>query len=96
MSKQRNKKKISPAELISRLKSSKTLECSPVAYVVDLLDAYFQGKLTAEKLCAEHHFETKRAQFVFFHMSERDIEDNKRVFKKEFAFADSLTSILEQ
>ncbi|MBE5782264.1 MAG: hypothetical protein E7329_02990 [Clostridiales bacterium] len=97
MSKQMNKmKKLSSAELITRLRSSKTLECSPIAYVVDLLDAYFQGKFTAQKLCAEYHFETKKAQFVFFHMSKRDIEDNKRVFKKEFTFGDGLTAVLEQ
>ena len=96
MSKQINKmKKLSPAELIIMLRSSKSLECSPIAYVVDLLDAYFQGQFTAQKLCAEYHFETKKAQFVFFHMSKRDIEDNKRVFKNEFAFGDSLTSVLE-
>lgn len=96
MSKQMNKmKKLSPAELIIMLRSSKSLECSPIAYVVDLLDAYFQGQFTAQKLCAEYHFETKKAQFVFFHMSKRDIEDDKRVFKNEFAFGDSLTSVLE-
>ena len=83
-------------KMLNELRVSEPLMCSPVAYVVDLLDAYFQGKLTAQKLCEEYHFETKKAQFVFSHMPGRDIADNKRVFKKEFAFADSLTAILVQ
>lgn len=88
------KKKRSPAELISGLRGSKALECSPVAYVVDLLESYFQGNCTAQELCAEYNFATKRAQFVFSHMFKQDIEDNRRVFRKEFLFADGLTEIL--
>lgn len=95
MSKQMNKmKKLSPAELITMLRSSKALEYSLVAYVVDLLDSYVQGKITAQELCEQYSLETRKAQFMFSHMSGRDIEDNKRVFKKEFTFGNSLTSVL--
>jgi len=90
-----NKEKQRFLDFLFRVKNTKNFSCSNVAYAADLLEAYCHEKITYQELRARYDRETIEAQYVFSHMSERDIQNSQRIFEKEFAFADALSRIFD-
>ena len=96
MAKPANRKKRinSSAELLDKLRSNKNFQYSPVFYLADLLEDYFEARLTKDELEAAYRRETLRAQFVYSKMPASEIRNNKHIFREEFAFADALTAVI--
>ena len=76
-----------------KLKQSRNLELSPVAYVVDILNDYFNKKISDAEFAQKMLSETKRAQFIFAKMNSEQIHINKELFKEEFSFADKIGAL---
>ena len=81
---------------IKKLKASEKMDASPVSFLVPLLDDFLNSKISSREFSEKVFVETKKAQFVFSHMSSKDIADNKRIFVEEFKFADDLNKILAE
>lgn len=84
------------AGLLSQLRNNRTFQCSPVAYLTELLEDYLNGSMDAGELCRKYAAEIRKAQFLFSHMPPSEIKNNKRIFQKEFHFADGLTAIIRE
>ena len=83
-------------QLIGKLKGSYELECSPVAYTVVLVEKAFNGEMDRRSFSAQYSKETGEAQFFFSYMPKEHIEENKRLFGKEFTFGDHLTYLAQR
>ena len=77
-------------EQFEKLKSSKNLTLSPVSYIIDILNDYFDKKISDSDFSKRMIRETKEAQFVFSQMPPSEISSNKILFEKEFKFADEI------
>lgn len=77
-------------EQFKKLKSSKNLTLSPVSYVIDILNDYFDKKISDSDFSQRMIRETKEAQFIFSQMPPSEIHSNKVLFEKEFKFADEI------
>lgn len=81
---------------IKKLKASEKMDASPVSFLVPLLDDFLNSKISSREFSEKVFVETKKAQFVFSHMSSKDIADNKRIFVEEFKFANGLNKFLSE
>ena len=80
-------------QLMERLKASYELECSPVAYVVALIEQYLSGEIGKQQYDSQYKEQTLSAQFFFRYMPKEHIQENLRLFAKEFAFGDALNEV---
>lgn len=81
---------------IKKLKASEKMDASPVSFLVPLLGDFLSSQISSSEFSEKVFVETKKAQFMFFHMSQKDIADNKRIFVEEFKFADDLNKFLAE
>ncbi len=82
-------------QLTEKLAESSSLQCSMVSFIPSLLQKYAQGELTRSELSAEFMKQTRIQQFYFMHMPKNEIQNNQRLFHREFILADQLGDILE-
>ena len=80
---------------LEKMKSSKKLKNSPVSYLIPLLSSFYNDELDNKKLFDEITKQTRDAQFYFFHMPKKDIEDNQKLFLKEFTFANTVYKAID-
>lgn len=76
-------------KLLESLKNSK-LSFSPVAYIIGILDDYFNKKISNSQFSERMINETKFAQYAFSKMSSSEIQAGKKLFEKEFKLADEI------
>ena len=67
---------------------SKSFECSPVAFILNMLKKFFDGTIDEETFKQEFYIYEKNAKINLFLMSKADLETYKKVFRNEFIFAD--------
>ena len=77
-------------QAVANLKTSEYLVNSPVAYMIELLEQYANHEFSPTQLASTFKKQTLEAQFYFSHMPSELIDENRRLFKLEFEFADKL------
>ena len=70
------------------------LSKSPVDFIIPILLQFNSGKIDYEEMVKQIKQKTIEAQYYFSNMSQEEITENLRIFKKEFEFADGLNGIL--
>lgn len=80
-------------EQFEKFKVSENVNLSPVAYMVSILDEYFNKEITDDTFIQKLLSETKHAQFLFSRMPVAEIRSNQQLFKKEFEFADKICQL---
>ena len=80
--------------LAEKAGASRALACSMVSYIPELLTKYARGEIDRKGLLAEYARQTQKSYFYFSHMPKQEIEENRRLFAREFAFANRLSDLL--
>ena len=81
-------------QMFEKVKASRKLEYSPVAYMTELLEQYLQGGIKLAELAMKMDRQTRDAQFFFSHMPQEHILENQRMFRDEFILADEVYAML--
>ena len=82
-------------QLTERLTESYALSMSPVSYIAEVLKQYGSAEISKSQLISEYAQKTRQAFFYLSHMPQEDIAENKRLFKNEFALANSITDVIQ-
>ena len=77
-------------EAMKKLKTSKYLANSPVSYMLPLLENYLVNSQDENEFYSTFVKETQRAQFIFTHFPQKEIENNRKMFMKELVFAENI------
>ena len=82
-------------QLTERLTDCYPLSMSPVSYIAEILKQYNSAEISKSQLISEYAQKTRQAFFYLSHMPQEDIAENKRLFKNEFALANSITDAIQ-
>lgn len=81
-------------DFLTKLLASKKLECSPVAFMTELLRGFFAGEIdeeTFEKLFID---KACQAKVYLVYMGKEVILENQIVFRHEFRLADEINHLI--
>ncbi len=82
------------SESLRRLDRSEALGGSIVSFLPGLIADYLSGGIPREAYCERFLHEMGRQKLYFVQFPQELIEENQRVFKREFAFADTMDRLV--
>ena len=81
-------------DFMTKLLESKKLECSPVAFLIELLRQFFAGEINQDDFEKIFIDRSTQAKMYLVYMGKEIILENQKVFRNEFRLADEINHLI--